>query len=156
MTASKIKITNFQGAGRVFERTPLGLAPLLRGLAIDNARLAMKTASLSALTDNTGGTVIPDGPLPAAIALIAPSGVFSALAANGVGYTALNTSIGKFRNAEAVWAAALNVARAIVGLPYISLLEGTVATSKEFLGANRPNARISANYPHGLSGTFQE
>ena len=99
--ATKVKITNFTGAGRVFERTPLGLAPLLRGLAIDNARLAMKTAALSALTDNSGGAVVPVGPLPAAISLVAPSGVFSAIAANGVGYAALNTSLGKFRNAEA-------------------------------------------------------
>jgi hypothetical protein len=126
--ATKVKIDNFSGSGRIFERTSLGLAPILRGMLIDNARLALKAASLSALTDSSAGTVVLGAPL-GGNALIAPSGVFNAVAANGVGYAALNTSLGKFRNAQAVWAAALNVARAVVGLPYVTSVEGTVASS---------------------------
>ena len=70
MTATVVKIDNFSGAGRVFTRTPLGLAPILRGMLIDHARFKVEVSGVHDFTDNSTGTanatvgLLVSAPLP--------------------------------------------------------------------------------------------
>jgi hypothetical protein len=123
MSAQKIHITQFQGTGRVFTRDPNGLAAMLRGLAIDNARPKVMVAAVGKLTDDSTGTA-------GALATVAIPSVYDTTqsGAEGAQEAALSASFGKVENAFAVLAQQFNLARVRLGLPGLSLGNGTVAT----------------------------
>ena len=52
---SKSSITQFTGLANVYSRNPYGLAAIVRGLAIDNARLKVEVAAVHDFTDNSTG-----------------------------------------------------------------------------------------------------
>ena len=55
MSAIKVKITQFTGLANVYSRNPYGLAAIVRGVAIDNARLKVEVAGVHDFTDNSSG-----------------------------------------------------------------------------------------------------
>ncbi|MGO9740698.1 MAG: hypothetical protein ACLPN5_04130 [Roseiarcus sp.] len=55
MTAVKIKKHQFTGLSKVYSRDPDGLAAILRGMAIDNARLKVEVSAVHDFTDNSTG-----------------------------------------------------------------------------------------------------
>ena len=54
--AIKVLPSHFSGAGKVFGREPDHLGAIIRGLAVDAARLKSSQLNTTALTDNSGGT----------------------------------------------------------------------------------------------------
>lgn len=124
MSAIRVNTRHFSAAARVFEVTPTGLAACVRGLAIDHARIKIENANVVDFTDNTGGSAV--GTLPALRTVFTS---FNATAAGGSQTTALNTTLGKIRNAQRVMANTLNNARGRLGLSVVTPLEGTQATA---------------------------
>lgn len=112
----------FQGSGKIWDRQG-GLAALIRGLAVDNAILAIAALTPAAYTDNSGGTA-GSSLLPIPVEF----DVFDATAGGGVQASGFNTALGTVRNAHAVLATYLGNIRARLGLPAIAYAEGTIAT----------------------------
>lgn len=123
MTAIVVKKTSFSALSKLYQTGDAGLANIIRGLAIDNARVAMAVASLIDFTDNstgTAGSTVADVP---AVATIDASSL-----SVGTPATALNTALGKLDNAFAVVAQNVNLARTRLGLPVLTYT-GTVAVA---------------------------
>lgn len=123
MTALVVKRNSFSALSKLYSQAPDGLAQIIRGLAIDNARIAMAVASLIDFTDNSTGTAgssVADVP---AVATIDASSL-----SVGTPATALNTALGKLDNAFAVVAQNVNLARTRLGLPTLTYT-GTVAVA---------------------------
>jgi hypothetical protein len=112
MSAIKIKLTQFTGLANVYSRNPYGLAAIVRGLAIDNARLKAEVAGVHDFTDNSTG-VAGAG----IVGLPTPAAAIDATAAGGAQLTALNASLVKLQNAGLVITNTINEASALLGLP---------------------------------------
>jgi hypothetical protein len=126
MTSIVVNKNYFSGNGHVYDAGPDGLAAIIRSLAIDNARSGVSALSLSAATDNTTGTagkvLAVGGGLNG---IIAPSGIFDAAGGGAVQAAAFNSSLGKIRSAEASMVATINKVAFKLGLPALSIEEGT-------------------------------
>lgn len=123
MTSIRVNKHYFSGLAHVQSAGTDGLAAIIRNMAIDNARNLVNGLSPGSVTDNSGGTamasIIANG-------IIVPSGVsFDATSGGGVQTAAFNTSLGKLRNAEAAWVATINAIGVKLGLPALSVPEGT-------------------------------
>ena len=94
----KVKITQFQGSGRVFTRNSDGIAAIIRDLAIQAAQGKVWGASVTGFTDDTTGTSSLN-----AIADIAVPAVSAVTGTAGESESSFNTSLGKIRNATAVF-----------------------------------------------------
>ena len=111
MTAIKVHKEYFQGSGRIWDRE-IGLGPIIKGLAIDNARLAIAVAAVLDFTDNSTGA---DGAPVANVVL--PSAVIDASGSSvGAPKAGLDTATTKLDNAFAVLAQNINIARTRLGL----------------------------------------
>jgi hypothetical protein len=124
MPATVVKITQFTGAGKVFTRDSDGLAAIVRGIAIDNARRVIESAGVPELTDNSTGTAAAayaGAPLPVT--------AIDATVAGGANAADLNTSIGKQSNALQVLTNSANNALARLGLPVVSNAYGAQAAA---------------------------
>jgi len=124
MATIKIKRHQFSGLSKVYSREPDGLAAILRGLAIDSARLKVEVSGVKQFTDNStgaGGASI--------VALPIPSAAIDATSAGGAQTTALNTSLGKIANAGKVIANTINEASSLLGLPASSAATGAQAAA---------------------------
>ena len=119
----KVKLDHFSGAGRVFTRTSGGLAPVLRDMLIEAAQTKVFGASLTQITDNTGGTAANALAAIPALAIATASGTLAE------GEAAVNTSLGKIENAIAVYASTLNGARKLLGLPLLVDAQGAIAAA---------------------------
>lgn len=124
MTAIKVKSSQFTGLSKVYSREPDGLAAIVRGLAIDHAKIAVAGASVPSFTDNSGGSAAYPIALP-----VVPTTPIAVDSAGGVNYADLNTSLGKTQNALAVLSKTINIARNVLGLPLITNAYGTVASA---------------------------
>lgn len=147
---TKIKKNHFTGLSHVFTQQPNGLSSLLRDMvvghnlmvvqhliqstgvaALDSANFAAWAAANPNLsvagitfTDNSTGTPgssVVDLPTPAA-------GTTIASGATGAAVAALNTALGKTENALKVIGTLVNLVRAPIGLPALTMAVGTVAT----------------------------
>lgn len=113
----------FSGSGRVFDRQ-IGLAAILRSMAVDNAIIRLAADEPEGLTDNSTGTAtLGYAAFPKTFS------AFDASAGGGVQNTGFNTALGSVRNAHAVIAANIAGIRAALGLPALTVAEGTVATA---------------------------
>ena len=128
MTAILIKRHQFTGLSKVYSREPDGLAAILRGLAIDNARLKVEINTVKQITYNSGGTA-GSGLVALAIPLVA----IDATSAGGAQVSALNTSLGKIANAGKVLTGTINEASALLGLPASSAASGAQAAADTIL-----------------------
>jgi len=122
MPAIKVRRAKFSGASKVYDVGPEGLTAIVRGLAIDNARLAVAVSAVIDFTDNSTGTA---GSTVADIPVIAT--IDSSSLSVGAPRAALNTALGVVDNAMAVVAENMNIARTRLGLPVLTYT-GTVAT----------------------------
>ena len=111
MTAIKVPLNHFSGNGRVYTREPTGLAAILRGLAIDNARLKVEVSSVHDFTDDSTGTASSIAALPL------PVTALDVTAAGGAQTVALAASLVKVQNAGEVMTNTINEASALLGLP---------------------------------------
>jgi hypothetical protein len=127
MTAIKVKPSQFTGTSKVFSREPDALAAIIRGLAIDNARLKTEVSGVHDLTDNSAGTANSTAGLLVAQPL--PVLAIDATSAGGANETALAASLVKIANAGKVIIGTINEASALLGLPASSAATGTVATA---------------------------
>jgi hypothetical protein len=124
MTAIKVRKDQFVGTSKVFGREPDALAAIIRGLAIDSARLKVEVSGVADFVDNTTGTtasVLVNVPIPAT--------AIDATSAGGTLASALNTSLGKIQNAGLVVENVINTARTLLGLPLLTGSSGTEATA---------------------------
>ncbi|MBY0560006.1 hypothetical protein [Hyphomicrobium sp.] len=129
--AIKVRSSHFVGTSKVFGREKDALAAILRGLAADNAVIAVRTAiadeslAISGLkfTDNSTGTA---GTAVGSPAL--PKEAIAATGSLGADLAAFNAAISKLTNAMAVITGRANTLRAVVGLPNL-VSAGTVATA---------------------------
>lgn len=147
MTATKIKRDHFVGTSRVFTTDGDGLAAVLRGLAIDNARLKVEVSAVHDFTDNstgTNGTISFPG---------LPSGSFDATSAGGATASALNTSLGKAQNAAKVMTNTINVARALLGLTALVCATGTEAAADTIPAQDKTNASTSGSTSAAYAST---
>ena len=112
MSATKVLITQFQGSGKVFSREATGLASILRGMLIDNARLRVEVSGVHDFTDNSTG-VVGAG----VVALPLPFTPIDATLAGGATVVALNASLAKIQNAGLVIRNTINEGSALLGLP---------------------------------------
>ncbi len=147
MTAVKIKKHQFTGLSKVYSRDPDGLAAILRGMAIDNARLKVEVASVHDFTDNTTGAAGS-----AIVALpIGATGPIDATTAGGSSASALNTSLGKIANAGKVISNTINEASALLGLPASSAANGTQAAADTIPAQDKTstaaNGATAADFP---------
>jgi hypothetical protein len=125
MPAYKLRQGHFRGAANLYAPANAGggLDDVIRGIAIDLAQTRLQVAAVHDFTDNSTGT-----PAAAFVDVPALPAVFDATSAGGVQLTALNTSLGKVRDAQKVIGNNLNIARALLGLDTITMVEGTQAT----------------------------
>jgi len=112
MSAIKVKITQFTGLANVYSRNPYGLAAIVRGVAIDNARLKVEVAGVHDFTDNSSGVAAAG-----IVGLPIPVAAIDATAAGGADTTALNASLVKLQNAGLVITNTINEASVLLGLP---------------------------------------
>lgn len=124
MTAILIKRHQFSGLGKVYSRDPDGLSAILRGIAIDNARLKVEVSGVKQFTDNSTGAAYSG-----LVALTIPLVAIDATSAGGAQTTALNTSLGKIANAGKVISNTINEASALLGLPASSAASGVQAAA---------------------------
>jgi hypothetical protein len=122
-----IRNRHFTAGKKLFSADADGLSAVLRGMAVDNARIRIKLANPLVFTDSTTGTStgapykVVDVPLPLT--------AFNATTAGGAQLAAFLTSIGLVNNAHAVLATGINLVLTPLGLPAISgLATGTVVT----------------------------
>ena len=142
-----VKKTQFSGLAHIFNRDSTGLASIIRGMAIDNARIKIvETSNVGAFTDNTGGTADTTAPFTLVDMPIAPTGQFNATSAGGVQQAAFNTSLGKIASAQAVFAERLNLARARLGHTLVTFASGTIAAS-----GTLPSLDLTATTASGVS-----
>ena len=127
MPAIRVRPDHFSGASKLHTRDVDGLAAMVRGLAIDNARRVCEVAAVGQFVDNSTGTAVtvkqftfPDFTIPTV--------AFNATASGGVQQAAWNTSVSRISNAQAVLAETINKARGRVGLPLITF-PGSIVTS---------------------------
>lgn len=133
----KVRLDMFSGLGRVYSRQSDGLAAILRGILIDNARAKVEASGVHDFTDNSTGAA-------GAVALPGlASGAINATVAGGATAAALNTSLGKVQNAGAVIAGTLNEARALLGLPLVTSAAGVVAAADTIPALDKTNAATS-------------
>jgi hypothetical protein len=119
----RVSPSHFSGHGKVFTREADGLAAIVRGLAIDHARIKVATANPADFTDNSTGVVAGE-----VVDLILPTAAFDASAAGGADQAELNGAIDDAEDAMAVVAEHLNDVRALVGLTALTYA-GTVAVA---------------------------
>lgn len=127
MAAIIVKKGNFTGAGNLYAAGNPGDATLdnvIRGLAVDNARLKLQVSGILDFTDNSTGTAGAS-----LVNLVDTPALFNASSAGGASLSGLNTAIGKVKNAQKVVANALNLARTALGLVSITASEGTEAAA---------------------------
>lgn len=123
MPAIKVTQEYFSSSAKLYGAD--GLGAVIRGLAIDHARIKVMAADIEDLTDNSGGS---DAGATGLVDLDVPTAAFDATSANGADDAEFNTAIGKIENAMAVIAEAANTARAKLGLTAFTYA-GTVAAS---------------------------
>ena len=124
MTAITVRAGQFTGLSKVYNRDADGLAAIVRGLAIDNARGKIESAGVPDVTDNSTGTASA-----AYVGAPLPLTAIDATSAGGASASALNTSIGKQSNALQVLTNTINNASARLGLPLVSNAYGTQASA---------------------------
>lgn len=123
MPAVQIKPTSFSGLSALHDRGPKGLAAIIRGLAIDNARIRAASLSIAAITDSSTGVAGSAGDLPV------PSAPFDASTAGGAQLAAANTAFGKINNALKVLVNSSNAVRTPLGFDALTAAVGTEATA---------------------------
>lgn len=122
MPAIKVTQEYFGSSARLYG--PNGLGAVIRGLAIDHARIKLQLAAVPDLVDNTtgvAGTKVVDVPIPSA--------AFNATSVNGTQLTAFNASLVKFENAGKVLVNSISNARTRLGLAAITAATGTQVTA---------------------------
>ena len=124
MSSIKIRDGQFSGNGKLYSRERDGLAAILRGLAIDNARLKVEVSDVKSFTDNSTGAAASK-----LVAIPIPTAAIDASSAGGVTTTSLNTSLGKIANAGKVISNTINEASTLLGLPSTTAASGTQATA---------------------------
>jgi hypothetical protein len=112
MNAILVKPDHFSGAGKLFGRDKDGLAAIVRGLAVDNARIAVAVAAIADFTDNSAGTA---GASVASVTV--PGKVNATVAGVGAKLTDFNTAKNSAYAALVAVAENVNKARARLGLP---------------------------------------
>jgi len=138
MSAIKVKLTQFTGLANVYSRNPYGLAAIVRGLAIDNARLKVEVAAVHDFTDNSTGVAGA-----AIVGLPIPVAAIDATAAGGAQLTALNASLVKLQNAGKVITNTINEASALLGLSANVSASGVQAAADTIPALDK--ARTAAN-----------
>jgi len=124
MTAVKLQLNHFSGLSHVADRGTYGLASILRGMLIDNARLKVEVAGVVDFTNNSGGTAL------AVIAAPVPvTPVDATIAGSAEALASFNASLVKIANAGAVITATINEASALLGLPANTAASGVVASA---------------------------
>ena len=124
MSAVKIRLSHFSGLGHIADRSTYGLAAILRGMLIDNARLKVEVAGVVDFTNNSGGTA------GAAVAAPVPkTPVDATVASSAEAVASFNASLVKIANAGAVITATINEASALLGLPANTAATGAVASA---------------------------
>jgi hypothetical protein len=150
MSAIKVKVTEFQGSGKVFSREADGLAAIIRGMAIDNARLKAEVAAVKDFTDNSTG-VAGAG----IVGLPVPAAAIDATAAGGADVTALNASLVKLQNAGKVITNTINEASALLGLPANASASGAQAAADTIPALDKAstaaNGVAAASYASAVS-----
>lgn len=130
--AARVKRGHFSGVGKVHDAAYDGLAEIIRGLAIDNARNKIESAGVTDATDSSTGTAVTADAtrLTAGIvALAIPTAFFDAASAGGADVTETNTAIGVVHNALAALADHVNNLAGRLGLPVVTWATGSVATA---------------------------
>lgn len=124
MSAIKVTLSHFSGTSKVFTTEETGLAAVIRGLAIDNARLAVQTTAVPDFVDNSTGVAA------ATVAdVVVPKTVTNASAsAIGSPKAALDTALNGIEDALSVLAENVNKGRTRLGLVAVTY-SGTVTTS---------------------------
>jgi hypothetical protein len=124
MPAHRVYPTRFSGNADVYKERG-GLASIIQGLAVDNARILIQVAGIPDFTDNSTGVVSAAG-----IVDIRSPRVPTLNTANTVASLSdLNAALTKVYNAEAVLIEVANKARTVLGLPLGVAAGGVVATS---------------------------
>lgn len=140
MSAVKIRASHFTGLAKVYSRDPDGLAAILRGLAIDNARLKVEVSTVKDFTDNStgvaGASIVKMG---------VPTVAIDGTAAGGVTASALNTSLGKIANAGNVMANTINEASSLLGLVATTAASGTQAAADTIPALDKTGASGAGN-----------
>jgi hypothetical protein len=141
MTAILIKRHQFSGLGKVYSRDPDGLSAILRGIAIDNARLKVEVSGVKQFTDNSTGTagfsiVALTIGLPASSAASGVQAAADTIAAlDKTSTTATGASAASFAStAVALKAAKDNFARLVNGANAIFAAVGASKVSAQVLG----------------------
>lgn len=146
MPAIKVTRDYFSGTSKLFGTG--GLGEVIRGLAVDHARIKLEIAAIGDLTDNTTGVAALS-----VVDQVLPTAVFDASAAGGATRTEFNTAIGKFEDAGKVLVNAFNDARARLGLPLLSAASGAEAAADTIpaqdKSVNTTSGATSLNYTAG-------
>lgn len=121
MPALKVREGMFAGSGQLYGKG--GLDSLIRGIAVDNARLRLMVAQVPDLTDNSTGAAsslkdLNDNPAP-----------FDASSAGGAGGDSFTDAVGKVSDLQKTLTNSVNKARTMVGLPLVSAPDGNQATA---------------------------
>lgn len=121
----KIGKKYFSGGANVGEVSDTkGLAAVIRGLAIDNARAKLASSQIADFTDNSTGVAAGE-----VVDLVVPTVAYDATSAGGAQRADFNTIMGVIENATAVVAEHINKLRGRIGLDVMTWAAGTVATS---------------------------
>jgi len=97
---------------------------VLKGIAVDLARLKIENAGVGDLTDNSTGTAASSF-----ADMVVPSAPFNAVSAGGATRTAWNTAVGKIEDAGKVLSNSFNNARVRIGRELFSAASGTQASA---------------------------
>jgi hypothetical protein len=148
MSVIKVTSAQFVGTSKIFSRESTGLAAIIRGIAIDNARTRIEGSQVPHITDNTTGAAMAGFIDPTNPAIL--TGVFNASVSGGVSTTAFNASLVKIANATLVMVNAINNARARLGYGVITQPDGTQAAANVLpaldLTATTASGTASLNY----------
>ena len=126
MPAIKVTQNYFGASGRLYGSD--GLGAVIRGIAIDNARIKIMTSNVPDLTDNSTGVATA-----ALVALAVPT-EFDASTADGASQAEFKVAIVKIEDAGKVLATSVTNARTILGLSAVAAASGTQAAANTIPG----------------------
>jgi hypothetical protein len=149
MTAILIKRHQFSGLSKVYSGDPDGLSAILRGIAIDNARLKVEVSGVKQFTDNSSGAASSG-----LVALTIPLVAIDATSAGGAQTTALNTSLGKIANAGKVISNTINEASTLLGLPASSAASGAQAAADTIAAMDKTGASATGASAASFASTI--
>lgn len=147
-----VRQSQFNAGKYLYDTSALGLGAMIRGLAIDNARLAIKTKNPQNLTDSSTGV--------AAAGLVdipVPQTPFNAAGGNGEQLTDLLTALGNLNVAHDTLGAALNGVLYPLGMPNVAGIAsntGDIAATGTILFNVQPNAGDTVTV-NGTALTFE-